>query len=69
LRVIGVRLFNPNSLSNLTRHVISEAAYAIALYSASDELFETIPCFLDFQLIGEDPRSIKYLVTDLLEIE
>ena len=68
LRVTGVRLLMPSSWSNLTIHVTSEAACAIALYSASEELLETVPCFFDFQLMGEDPKRIKYPITDLLEV-
>jgi len=40
---------------------------AIALYSASQELFDIVPCFFDFQDIREFPRYTLKPVTDCLE--
>ena len=58
-----------SSSSNLTSHVTSNAACAMVLYSASEELLEIVPCFFDFgQLMGEDPKRIKHPITDLLEV-
>jgi len=39
----------------------------IALYSASQELFDIVPCFFDFQDIREFPRYTLKSVTDCLE--
>uniref|UniRef100_A0A803MVA3 Uncharacterized protein n=1 Tax=Chenopodium quinoa TaxID=63459 RepID=A0A803MVA3_CHEQI len=36
-------------------HVTSAAAEAIALYSDSEDDLDTVGCFLDFQLMGEEP--------------
>ena len=65
-RVTGLRLTTPNSSKSRTNHVISEATTVIALYSASEDDLETLCCFFDFQLIGEFPKWITYLVTELL---
>jgi len=40
---------------------------AIALYSASQELFDIVPYFFDFQDIREFPIYTLKLVTDCLE--
>jgi len=40
---------------------------AIALYSGSEELFDTIPYFFDFQDIRKFPRYTLDPVTDCLE--
>lgn len=48
-----------SSVNNLTSHVISEVPLAIALYSTSEELLDTLACFLDFQEIAELPRRSK----------
>ena len=63
-RVIGLRFFISKSSSSLSNQVTSAAAEAIALYSASELDLDTVPCFLDFQEIGECPRSILYPVTE-----
>lgn len=56
--VTGFKQCMPSSSRSLTNQVISEVAAHMAMYSASAELLETIPCFLDFQLIGDLPRSM-----------
>jgi len=40
---------------------------AIALYLASQELFDIVPCFFDLQAITEFLRYTLKLVTDCLE--
>lgn len=54
--VTGCKFLTPNSCSKLTAHVTSEAAAAMALYSASELERETVACFFDFQVIGEPPQ-------------
>ena len=58
-RVAGLRDDTPSSSNSLTIQVTSEAAYDMALYSASEDDLETVPCFLLFQLIGELPKRIR----------
>lgn len=41
-------------------------AVDIALYSASDKLLDTMPCFFDFQLTIEFPNNSTYPYIDLL---
>jgi len=40
---------------------------AIALYSASQKLFDIVPCFFDFQDIRKFPRYTLKSITDYLE--
>ena len=49
--VTGFHLSTPISSKSLMSQVTSDAALAIALYSASAEDLETVCCFLLFQLI------------------
>ena len=65
--MIGWELGIPSSDMSLTNQATLAVACDIALYLASAELLETVGCFLDFQLMGELPKSIMWLVTDLLE--
>ena len=65
--VIGLRFFISRSSRSLTNQVISAAGDAMALYSASELDLKIVPCFLDFQEIGELPRNMMYPITDLLE--
>ena len=53
-------------MKSLTNQVVSEDAEAIARYSASLELLESVDCFLDFQDTGDLPNNNTYPVTDLL---
>ena len=62
----GFKDLSCSSSNNLTSQVTSLAAEAIALYSASLEDLEIVPCFFDFQLIGEEPNNKMYPVIDLL---
>lgn len=55
-----------DSLSKWISHTTSEAALAIALYSASELDINAMCCFFDFQLMGEFPSIRTYPVTDLL---
>ena len=57
-RETSFKLTTPNSPSNRTSHVILEAMVAMALYSASEDDLDTVPCLLDFQIIGEEPRRM-----------
>lgn len=67
-KVTGLIESTCNSCNNLTNQVISVAACAMTLYSASDELRDTTAYFLDFHEMGEESSRIKYPVTDLLDI-
>lgn len=64
---MGLRFVRLSSSSNLTIYVISAAVEAIALYSASELDMDSVPCFLDFQDMGDCPSMMRYLVMDLLE--
>ena len=59
VRVTSFRECITISSSNLTSHVISVAAWDMALYSSSDDGLEMMVCFLLFQLIGEEPKRIR----------
>ena len=61
---LGCSIFK--SLSNWSTQVISHAALAIALYSASAYDLETTPCFFDLHAIKHSPKYTAYLVSDLL---
>ena len=65
-RRTGFKEVSCSSSNSLTSQVTSLAADAIALYSASLDDLETVSCFLDFQLIGEEPNNNMYPVIDLL---
>lgn len=65
--MIGLRPETPNSSNNLTVQVTSAAAGAIALYSDSGDDLEMVIYFLDFQAMGELPKSKTYHMIDLLD--
>lgn len=60
----GPSNFTSNVSSKNVNYWISQAAMAMALYSASEDDLETIPCFLDFQEINASPKNIQKPVTD-----
>ena len=56
---------NASSLKRVDNHVVSEAAFASARYSASVVDRTTALCFFELQEMGLDPKKLIYAEVDV----
>ena len=66
-RVAGTEGGQWISVKIVDSHISSQVVSAIAMYSASELLRDTVCCFLDRHEIKESPRKTQYLVIDYRE--
>ena len=55
----------PSSWNKARSHIVSDAAFARALYSASVDERATALCFLELQEIGFEPRKVIYVEVEV----